>query len=157
MTSPVSRRPVQPRDEPFLFDLFCQSHGQALFEVPLPPEHREQLLRMQFAAQQKQYRNQYPTADFDVVEQDAERVGSLVTLRGPERFVLIDIALLPAHRGGGIGTSLVSALIDEADASGKPVDAHVLKANPAWRLWQRLGFEAVDDDGLRLRIRRPPA
>ena len=51
---------------------------------------------------------------------------------------------------------LLRRLLDEADAAGRPVLAHVEKTNPARRLYARLGFEAFADDGVYLDIRRPP-
>lgn len=110
---------------------------------------------MQFNAQQSQYCTQYPDADFDVVMRDGEPVGYMYALRGPDAYVLIDISLLPEQRNKGVGAKLVSALIKEAQSSNEPLEAHVLRDNPAWRLWQRLGFEQVSDDGVYLHIRVP--
>ena len=107
---------------------------------------------MQFLAQQGQYRQQFPTADFDVVMLEGTAIGSMYAIRGPDEFVLIDIALLPEHRNDGIGAELVRALIDVARESAQPLQAHVRSDNPAWRLWQRLGFQEVADDGVYLQI-----
>ena len=82
-------------------------------------------------------------------------VGNFYTLRGPDEFVLIDITLLPEHRNAGIGAGLVQELIAQANAENEPLFAHVLKDNPAWRLWQRVGFRLVNDDGMYLRIEVP--
>jgi ribosomal protein S18 acetylase RimI-like enzyme len=76
-------------------------------------------------------------------------------LRGPDDFVLIDITLLPEHRNSGIGAGLVRELIVQANAAHEPLRAHVLKQNPAWRLWQRLGFHLISDDGVYLAIEVP--
>ncbi|HEX6939117.1 MAG TPA: GNAT family N-acetyltransferase, partial [Longimicrobiales bacterium] len=67
-----------------------------------------------------------------------------------------DIALLPEHRGRGIGTALLEALIAEADAAGKPVSIHVEQYNPARRLYARLGFREVEDLGVYVFMERPP-
>ena len=71
----------------------------------------------------------------------------------PVEFVLIDIALLPEQRNAGIGAQLVAPLIQQALAAGRPLEAHVHRDNPACRLWRRLGFEIVADDGVYLQIR----
>lgn len=63
--------------------------------------------------------------------------------------------LLPEQRNLGIGSGLVCRLIESAKAAGKPLFAHVLKANPAWQLWQRLGFVEVSNDGVYRHIEIP--
>jgi len=60
----------------------------------------------------------------------------------------MDIALLPDHRGAGIGTRLVRELLDEGARTGKRVSIHVEKHNPALRLYERLGFAPVADRGV---------
>jgi ribosomal protein S18 acetylase RimI-like enzyme len=61
---------------------------------------------------------------------------------------LVDIALLPEHRGRGIGGALLRGLLDEGAVSGRRVSMHVERSNPALRLYERLGFERVKDDGI---------
>jgi GNAT superfamily N-acetyltransferase len=142
-------------DEAFLFSLFCSVREETFAALDVRAEQREQLLQIQFDAQGHQYRSQYPNADFDLVLCDGNPIGSLYALRGPDEFVLIDIALLPEHRNCGIGAKLVETLIRQANDFNKPLEAHVLRDNPAWHLWQRLGFEEVSDNGIYMRIRAP--
>ncbi|MCP4663054.1 MAG: GNAT family N-acetyltransferase [bacterium] len=39
-------------------------------------------------------------------------------------------------------------LLTEAEEAGKPVRIHVERFNPAMRLYERLGFTQVDDQGV---------
>ena len=57
----------------------------------------------------------------------------------------MDIAILPEFRGAGAGTRLLKALQEEAAAGGKSLSIHVEGFNPAMRLYERLGFRAVED------------
>jgi len=57
------------------------------------------------------------------------------------------VAVMPGHRGQGIGTRLLSALLDAAGESYDAVSLSVQADNPALRLYQRLGFEVVEDGG----------
>jgi len=148
----VTLRAVVVGDEEFLLRVFSSVHEQTFAMLDMPAEQINELLRMQFLAQQGQYRQQFPTADFDVVLLEGTAIGSMYAIRGPDEFVLIDIALLPEHRNDGIGAELVRALIDVARESAQPLQAHVRSDNPAWRLWQRLGFQEVADDGVYLQI-----
>jgi GNAT superfamily N-acetyltransferase len=152
MRESVTLRPVCSNDEAFVLDLFRSAHKHTFASLDMPEEENE-LLRMQFKAQQSQYRSQYPDAHFDLVLKDEVAIGTLYAMRGPEKFVLIDIMLLAEHRNAGIGAKLVKKLIREANAAKKALQAHVLKTNPACRLWRRLGFEIVADDGVYLQIR----
>lgn len=155
MRDSITLRPIHTDDEDFLFVLFKNAHEQDLGSADLPAEQKNTLLRMQFTARQHQYRERFPRGNFDLILEAGKPVGIIYTQRGPEEFVLIDIALLPELRNEGIGKELVSALIREAQDQQKAVTAHVRKDNPAWRLWQRLGFEIVGDDGVYLEIRVP--
>ncbi len=56
----------------------------------------------------------------------------------------------------GIGTCLLSELISESEASGKPLSIHVERFNPALRLYDRLGFRQGADKGVYLLLERPP-
>jgi ribosomal protein S18 acetylase RimI-like enzyme len=69
---------------------------------------------------------------------------------------LVDISLLPAARGGGTGTHLICALLEEAAGAGRPVRLHVARGNPALRLYARLGFRVDGDDGMYLAMTWDP-
>ena len=56
---------------------------------------------------------------------------------------MIDIALLPDHRGRGIGARLLRDVLHEATAAGLPVRLSVERSNPARSLYERLGFRTV--------------
>lgn len=68
--------------------------------------------------------------------------------RTDKEILLIDIALLPEHRGAGIGGRLLNDLLSEAAAEHKPVRIHVEHKNPARRLYERLGFRKIEDKGV---------
>ena len=103
---------------------------------------------MQFDAQHRYYQEQFPTADFQIIERCGESIGRVYTHRRDDEIRLIDIALLPDHRGGGLGHSLLEALQDEGAESGLPLRIHVEKNNPAYRLYLRLGFRTIKDKGV---------
>ncbi|MBW4512743.1 MAG: GNAT family N-acetyltransferase [Scytonematopsis contorta HA4267-MV1] len=53
--------------------------------------------------------------------------------------------LLPEYQCLGIGTQLIQSVISQAKSLNKPVVLHVLKINPAKSLYERLGFETVEE------------
>jgi ribosomal protein S18 acetylase RimI-like enzyme len=64
----------------------------------------------------------------------------------------MEIGLVAAARGKGIGTKLLQGVLDE----GRPVTIHVERHNPALRLYLRLGFQIVADLGVYLQLRWAP-
>ena len=58
------------------------------------------------------------------------------------------ISLLPEWRGRGIGTALLTRLLEELKAAGWPrTSLSAQKANAAVRLYFRLGFRVAEDKG----------
>jgi ribosomal protein S18 acetylase RimI-like enzyme len=59
----------------------------------------------------------------------------------------LSIAVLPGHRGRGIGTALLKALESEARERGLDrLSLSVERENPAVALYKRVGFRAVQSD-----------
>lgn len=57
----------------------------------------------------------------------------------------LSIAVIGSARGAGLGTALLSELIEEARREGHPaLSLSVLCDNPAVRVYERLGFRAVE-------------
>ena len=123
--------------------------------MPWDDAQKDAFLRSQFDAQDAWYRENYIGATLDVVVIDGGPAGRLYVHRGPSEIRIVDIALLPEHRGGGVGTSLLRDLIAEADEAGKSVTIHVERLNPALRLYERLGFSLAEDKGVYLFLERP--
>ncbi len=102
---------------------------------------------MQFSAQSQQYAMSHPQARHSLILHDESPIGRLIIDRNGNEFALVDIALLPTHRGAGVGTYLIEDLLAEAAAAGKPVVLNVWHSNPAKRLYERMGFSTANDDG----------
>lgn len=125
--------------------------------MPWDDTQKDAFLRSQFDAQDAWWRENYSDARFEVIVVDGEPAGRLYVHRGNSEMRIVDIALLPEHRGGGIGTRLLEELLAEGDADGKSVTIHVERFNPALRLYERLGFKVAEDKGVYLFLERPPA
>jgi ribosomal protein S18 acetylase RimI-like enzyme len=68
--------------------------------------------------------------------------------RSPGEIRLMDIALVDAERGRGLGAALIRELMDEARATNASITLHVEPGNPARRWYERLGFALVEDRGV---------
>jgi ribosomal protein S18 acetylase RimI-like enzyme len=153
----VALRPVEPADEQMLFRVYASTRVDELAAVPWEQEQKEAFLRAQFDAQTRWYREHYGTASFDVVLVDGEPCGRLYVHRGAAEIRIVDIALLPARRGEGVGTALLRDVLAESDETGKRVTIHVERLNPALRLYERLGFAVAADKGVYLLLERSSA
>lgn len=144
-------RPARAEDEAFLYRLYVSTRADEVAAWGLDPETLGPLLRMQYAGQRGQYAAQFPAADHRIVLLDGRPAGRIYVDRSEERLLLIDVAVLPEHRGQGVGTTLVRSLLEEA--ATRPVDLSVVRTNPARRLYERLGFAVVEQDAIYLRMR----
>lgn len=139
-------RPATAADRPFLLALFAAT--SAIAHAPLPPAQRDALLAMQLDAQERSHRARFPDARFDVIEEAGAPIGRLCVDRSADTLRLVDVALLTAWRGRGIGTALLRELQEEAVRTQRRVALYVASGNPAARLYGRLGFQVVAEDAL---------
>lgn len=139
-----SLRPATDEDLPFLRRVYASTRTAELATVPWTTDEKQHFLSFQFEAQHRYYHKHFPDAAFDVVLADGEPVGRLYVDRRDAEIRLIDIALLPEHRGRGIGSRLLAALLSEAARCRRPVRIHVERDNPALSLYLRLGFRAIE-------------
>lgn len=146
----VALRPATPEDRELLFRVYASTREEELAPVPWPPEAKEAFLRQQFDAQDSWWRTHYPGATFEVIVVDGREAGRLYLWEGPKEIRVVDVALLPEARRGGVGTGLLRDVQARAATAGKAVTIHVEKVNPALALYERLGFRLVEDKGLYL-------
>ncbi len=154
----VTLRACTPSDEPFLTDVYARTRTDELAPVPWTDDQKTMFLRQQFHAQDVAYRASYPQATFSVVELVGTPIGRLyVTPLGDDEVRLIDIALLPDHRGTGIGSHLIEHVVAEAHRTGRYVSLHVERWNPALALYERLGFVRAGETDVHCRMERLPS
>ena len=137
----VSLRAIQPEDAGFLLRVYSASREDEMAQVVhWSDEQKADFLRGQFELQHRHYQEYYPDAEFSVVMAGDREIGRLYVDRWADEIRLMDIALLPEFRNRGIGGALMRDLLAEAEREGKLLSCHVEEANPAKRLYERLGF-----------------
>jgi len=151
----IACRPATEADLPVLAETYVSTRAEEVAQTGWPLEAQHRFLTQQFEAQHLHYRAHYPNAEWLVIERDGVPLGRLYLEEWEREIRLIDIALLPHARGGGIGGALVEDVIDAAAARGKAVSIHVERMNPAMRLYLRLGFAKVDEHGIYDLMERP--
>lgn len=146
----LTLRPVEDIDHGFLLRVYASTREQELAQVPWTAEQKQQFVRLQFEAQKSHYAAEHPLAAHTVICIDGEPAGRLYLDRSNEHFHILDITLLPEHRNKGAGSLLLGQLMAEARQAGKPVSIFVETFNPSLRLFQRLGFAPLRQEGFHL-------
>jgi len=143
----IALREITAEDEAFLREVYASTRALELSLVPWSTEQREAFLEFQFDAQHSHYLSQYPEASYQIILSASEPIGRIYVLREEEVIRILDVTLLLDHRNAGVGTELIRELIHEADQSGKALHIWVEDFNPSTRLFERLGFSKVQQDG----------
>jgi ribosomal protein S18 acetylase RimI-like enzyme len=149
----IRLRPITPADDAFLARVYASSRAEELAITGWPEELKADFCRRQFDAQSAYYAENYPGASFQIIERDGWPAGRLYVARWEKEIRIVDITLLPEIRGSGIGTGLLRELQNEAREAGKSLTIHVERFNRALTLYERLGFQQIEDKGVYLLMR----
>jgi ribosomal protein S18 acetylase RimI-like enzyme len=150
MTPTVSLRSATAEDRDFFATVYASTRTEELALTGWTDTQKAEFCQMQFTAQDSHYRQHYPTAEYAVIQHADGAVGRLYLDRWPKEIRIMDIAILPAHRGRGIASHLLKTLQHEAAASDCCLSIHVERFNPALRLYERHGFQLREDKGVYL-------
>ncbi|MBN1668457.1 MAG: GNAT family N-acetyltransferase [Anaerolineales bacterium] len=149
-------RPISEADLDFLYQVYASTRQDELDQLDWTATQKAEFLQMQFTAQHRHYQEYFPEAEFQIILVDGRPAGRLYLSRWETEFRIIDIALLPAVRGQGIGTTILRQISAEAEAQGLPVRIHVEQFNPALNLYLRLGFRKIGEQGVYFLMERVP-
>jgi GNAT superfamily N-acetyltransferase len=143
----VTLRPCVEADLPFLQEVYANTRLEELAPLGWSEAQTQAFLQEQFRVQHAYYHRTWPAANYSVVLLDGQPVGRLYVDRRDDELRVLDLALLPSHRGQGIGGGLLAEILAEARGRGLPVRIHVEQGNPARRLYERLGFREIHAAG----------
>jgi ribosomal protein S18 acetylase RimI-like enzyme len=149
----INLRSALSNDDGFLFSVYASTRADEINLVDWNAAQKEAFLQMQFHVQRQQYRLTYPGSMEYIVESNGIPAGRLIVDRSLNETVLVDIALLPEFRNLGLGASLIHDL----QAEGKKIILHVIRSNPAVRLYQRLSFVFVGEEAFYSTMEWDPA
>lgn len=139
---------AKPDDEFFLFQLYSLTRQDELLSWGWGEQEKQAFLSMQWRAQTMSYAAAYPNGLREIVQQQQAPVGQLYTSCHGNRWLLIDISLLPEYRNQGIGSSLIQRLQEQARRAEANIQLSVLPMSSAAPLYYRLGFRHVSSSGL---------
>lgn len=154
MSGPTLRHATDA-DTEFLYAVYASGRTEELAVVPWSAEQKASFLRSQSEAQLAYYAEHYPRAEFSIIVHDGSDIGRIFVEHRDEDLRLMDMGLLPEHRGHGVGTTLLRDIVERSERIGLPVVLHVESFNPAKRLYERFGFVDDGEVGAYRRMVRP--
>jgi ribosomal protein S18 acetylase RimI-like enzyme len=135
MTGPIEAlifRPATETDIPFLLELRRQTMSEHLRASGIEPSESER---------RKRVLAQFECAE--IIMLAGSPVGLLKVVRSPDDWHLVQIQIVPEQQRKGFGTTILEKLLADAVQARAAVSLSVLRANPARRLYERLGFRIV--------------
>jgi len=141
-------RPYAAEDFDFIEALYRSTRDEELALSGWPEAEKNTFLTQQHRAQHHHYQTYYPNAERLILERDGTSIGRLYIDIWPHELRIVDISLVPAARGQGIGEAVLRDVIAWAADQARGVSIHVEKFNPARRLYHRLGFVVTEDKGV---------
>ena len=148
-TNGITLRPAEPDDEGFLLRVYAGTREPERCAGQWRDEEWGAFVRMQYEAQRRHYQAHFPDAEHRIILSNGEPVGRIWVLRAEDEIRLLDIAILPECQRRGIGTHLIRSLQTDARAACVPLRHSVELDNcRARRLYERLGFSAIETHGL---------
>lgn len=130
-----------------------------LLSTAFPQAARKLFLDQQFHFQTTHYARAHPHAVRMIVVAGGAPIGRLIVDRGADGWCVVDIALVPRARGKGLGSALLQGVLDAAARNACTCVSLTVEANNrARRLYERLGFTVVEENGAGAAMRwRPTA
>jgi ribosomal protein S18 acetylase RimI-like enzyme len=138
----LSRRPATAADIPFLLALRRETMDGHMVAsgIAVDDDSRRARVMHQFECAEILLASDLP-------------VGLLKLQRQPGEWEIVQLQLARAVRGRGFGRSLLEDILAEAVRNSAAVRLSVLKANPARRLYEKLGFKVVGEDAHEFHMR----
>jgi len=85
-------------------------------------------------------------AEFSVIEEEGEPIGTIALKHAPDCLHLVELQLLPEYQGRGLGSALLRSQIELAQRLQKRIALRVLLQNRAKSLYARHGFLLTGQD-----------
>jgi GNAT superfamily N-acetyltransferase len=144
----IGYRPFNDGDLALIERLYVSTREAEVAQAGWAEDVQRRFLAQQFEAQHSHYRTHYADMEWLIIERAGHPIGRLYLFEDDQEFQIVDITVGAEARGEGIGTAILEDVFDLARPTGKRVSIHVEKNNPARRLYVRMGFVMVQDQGV---------
>jgi ribosomal protein S18 acetylase RimI-like enzyme len=143
----IALRPTTAADSEFCFRLHKAAMGEYVAAIWGWDEQRQRGF----------HAHGFAPGNWQIITVDGTDAGILIVDYRPAEIYLARIEIHPGYQGHGVGTRVISALIDEATQRGQDLVLDVLTVNHrAQALYQRLGMKEVGrhgDNNIRITMR----
>jgi GNAT superfamily N-acetyltransferase len=136
-------RPARPDDFDFCASLYFLSMDETIRQ-----------LKLDMARQQANLRERWDVTEVAIITYDGADIGWMQRSVREEAFYLEQIFIDAPFQRRGIGTEVISSLIDQATQAGRPITLGVVKTNHARHLYERLGFRVTSEDNRKFYMQR---
>ena len=140
----IELRQATVADTKFLWDVFRVSMKDYITQTR--GEWNEQ-------KEESQFRHQLDLPAAQVILSKNLEVGFIMAPIKDNAREIHTICIVPEHQNRGIGTEVICSIIAEAGTQKMPLYLSVLKVNPARRLYERLGFEVIEESKHHFRMK----
>jgi len=131
----------------FLLSLYGSTREDELSMTSMLQREKEKFISQQFEARELDYAKRFNDAKFLIIYRKKQAIGRVV-YRVDESTHLIDLALVRKLRENGLGSTIISTLIEYAKENNKELHLSVAMDNTrAIKLYQRLGFKITNQHG----------
>jgi GNAT superfamily N-acetyltransferase len=136
-------RPARPADFEFCATLYFAEMEEVIRQ-----------LNLDVTSHTRGFRDRWNVAEVEIISCDHIEIGWVQTSIVDGALYLGQIFIVPPFQRRGIGTGVIIGIIDKATKADRPVTLSVVKANPAKKLYERLGFRVTDTDDRKFYMRR---
>jgi ribosomal protein S18 acetylase RimI-like enzyme len=143
----VTTRPMNDDDSMLLFELYASSRADELSRSGWATPQQRSFFRMQAQNQERYFQRHYDHLDRRTICINGFSAGRLLVDRPAHGITIVDLALLPAFRGRGVGSLLIRCVLEEAAERDLPVHMDLAKNNATVATCERLGFRFAEDLG----------
>jgi ribosomal protein S18 acetylase RimI-like enzyme len=142
---PIALRPACAEDFDFCAELYFAEMRTILQELKLDMDRHA-----------AGFRQQWELTQVRIITLDGVKIGWLQSFIRDEALFLAQIFIEGSFQRRGIGTEVMNRLIREAACSGRATTLAVVKTNPAFRLYERLGFRVTHADERKFYMKLDP-
>ena len=133
MINEIKFKKAKNQDLDYLVSLRKMTMKEHLERAGIGYDEKIQLMRVKYHYQ-----------DAEIIYYRQKRIGLIKVDRIGIPWHLIQIQLETLYQNKGLGTQIISTLLNEAKKVHVRVQLTVLKSNPAYHLYQRLGFAVIE-------------